>query len=370
MKRKCKNVDITDYDFILQSVKDCFANKKKYRNDIVRIREELGSDEEIAKVLQKELLEEKLVLRPIWYHLKYDDNSQKWRNIGIQDIKQQMYDYIAVNGLAELERSIGHYQCASIKSRGQVYCARAIGSHIKKDSAKYFCKMDIRKYYESIPKDKLMQWLRKRVKNDKLLWLIQTLIDTFPNGLSIGSYLSQHLGNLYLSDIYHKLETLTKTRRGKKNKVVTFQAFYMDDILIVGKNSRELVKAANLVVEMCAEKGLEIKPTWSCQKIDGSFIDMAGYRIYRDHMTVRRGTLKKIRRTFIRYEKKPNLTRARRVISHYGIVKHSDSYIFCHKYDAYKTLKNAKEVVSKHEKKKNRIRQKNGESRYSSIGRT
>lgn len=112
MKRKCKNVDITDYDFILQSVKDCFANKKKYRNDIVRIREELGSDEEIAKVLQKELLEEKLVLRPIWYHLKYDDNSQKWRNIGIQDIKQQMYDYIAVNGLAELERSIGHYQCA------------------------------------------------------------------------------------------------------------------------------------------------------------------------------------------------------------------------------------------------------------------
>lgn len=361
MKRRCKNIDITDYDFILRSVEDCLRNKRKSRNDILRIREEIGTNEEIAKVLQNEITDGKLKLKPIRYRNKYDDNSQKWRRIGIQDIKQQMYDYVAVNGLWELEKSIGHYQCASVKEKGQIYCAKAIASHIRDNSVKYYCKMDIRKYYESIPRDKLMEWLRKRVKNRKLLWLIQTLLDTFDNGLSIGSYLSQHLGNLYLSDIYHKLEALSKTRRGKRTKIVTFQAFYMDDILIVGKNSRELVKAANLIAEMCREKGLEIKPTWSCQKIDNSFIDMAGYRIYRDHITVRRGTMKKIRRTFVRYDA-DSKTRARRVISHYGIIKHADSYKFCRKYDVHKKLKSAKEVVSKSGKKKNCVRQKDAES--------
>ena len=362
MKRKCKNVDITDYDFILQAINDCLRNKRKNRNDILRIRKEIGTNEEIAKVLQREIVDGKLELKPIWYREKFDDNSQKWRKIGIQDIKQQMYDYIAVNGLAELERSIGHYQCASVKGRGQIYCAKAIASHIKDKSVKYYCKMDIRKYYESIPRDKLMDWLRKRVKNDKLLWLVETMLDTFEYGLSIGSYLSQHLGNLYLSDIYHELEALSKTRRGKRIKTVSFQAFYMDDILITRTNSRELVKAANLIVDRCKEKGLEIKPTWSCQKIDGSFIDMAGYRIYRDHMTVRRGTMKKIRRTFVRYDtKNKSKTRARRVISHYGIVKHADSYKFCHKYDIYEKLKSAKEVVSG-EKKKNRRRRKKRKS--------
>ena len=121
------------------------------------------------------------------------------------------------------------------------------------------------------------------------------------------------------------------------------------------------MKAANLIAEMCREKGLEIKPTWSCQKIDSSFIDMAGYRIYRDHMTVRRGTMKKIRRTFVRYDADSKI-RARRVISHYGIIKHADFYKFCHKYDVHKKLKSAKEVVSKSGKKKNCVRQKDAES--------
>ena len=48
-----------------------------------------------------------------------------------------------------------------------------------------------------------MGFLRKYVANEPLLWLIETLIRTFKQGLSIGSYLSQFLCNLYLSQVYH-----------------------------------------------------------------------------------------------------------------------------------------------------------------------
>ena len=110
MKRKCKNIDITNIEFIEKAIIDCLSGKKKSimnkHNDNVH---------EIALEMQSELMNRKLNLKPIWYKRKYDDASRKWRTIGIQDIKQQMYDYIAVNAMADLIPCIGKYQCASIK---------------------------------------------------------------------------------------------------------------------------------------------------------------------------------------------------------------------------------------------------------------
>ena len=357
MKRKCKNVDITDIEFIEESIRQCLENKKKSRKDIQSIMASHGySIHEIALELQSEILNRKLNLKPIWYKRKYDDTSRKWRTIGIQDIKQQMYDYLAVNAMAELKPTIGLYQCASIKERGQLYCANSIYNHIRSKHVKYACKFDIKKYYESIDLEELMRWLRKRIKNELLLWLVESLVRTFKKGLSIGSYLSQFLGNLFLSDIYHKIESIHTVRRGKLHKVVSFQAFYMDDILITGSNSRELIKVAKILIQECEKKGLTIKPNWKCFKIKDGFIDMVGYRIYKDHMTIRRSNLKRIRRAFVRFEnKQENLSLAKRILSYYGTLKHSDSYKFCEKYNVVELCKKARKVVSKYDKKQIRF---------------
>lgn len=357
MKRKCKNIDITNIEFIEKAIIDCLSGKKKTRQDIASIMNKHNDNvHEIALEMQSELVNRKLNLKPIWYKRKYDDASRKWRTIGIQDIKQQMYDYIAVNAMADLIPCIGKYQCASIKGRGQLYCKNAIYNHIQKKDAKYACKFDIKKYYESVNHDDIMAWLRKRIKNEMLLWLIDVLLKTFKLGLSIGSYLSQTLANLYLSDLYHKIEQIHTVRRGKKRKVVLFQAFYMDDILIIGSNSRELIKVGNMIVEECANKGLSIKPNWRCFEIESSFIDMVGYRIYKDHVTLRRCNMKKSRRAVIRYSHKPkNIHLARRVLSYSGMIKYSDSVLFCIKYNIHKYVKKARKVVSNYDKAKIRL---------------
>ena len=267
-----------------------------------------------------------------------------------------MYDYITVNAMVDLIPCIGKYQCASIKGRGQLYCKNAIYNHIQNKNAKYACKFDIKKYYESVNHDDIMRWLSKRIKNELLLWLIHELLKTFKSGLSIGSYLSQTLANLYLSDIYHKIEQVHIVRRGKKRKVVLFQAFYMDDILIVGSNSRELIKVGNMIVDECAKKCLSIKPNWRCFEIESSFIDMVGYRIYKDHVTLRRCNMKKSRRAVIRYSHKPkNIHLARRVLSYSGMIKYSDSVLFCIKYNVNKYVKKARKVVSNYDKAKVRL---------------
>ena len=125
----------------------------------------------------------------------------------------------------------------------------------------------------------------------------------------------------------------------------------MDDILIIGSNSRELIKVGNMIVNECAKKGLSIKPNWRCFEIESSFIDMVGYRIYKDHVTLRRCNMKKSRRSVIRYSHKPkNIHLARRVLSYSGIIKYSDSVLFCIKYNVHKYVKKARKVVSNYDK--------------------
>lgn len=364
MKRKCKNVDITDLNLIKECIEKCLKSKKKTRTDIVRFFDMYETVDNAALELQKELKQKQLKLIPIWYRHVYDAGSKKERIIGIQDVKQQIYDYIAVAGLHDLVKGIGEYQCASIPNRGQIYGAQAIYRWLSEQKkgkycVRYVCKYDIRKYYESIPQSTIMIWLKKRVKNNDLLWLIETLIKTFKKGLSIGSYLSQYLGNIYLSDLYHKADRTFRQRKKKdgtiKNiRLVNHILFYMDDLLVLGSNSKDLMTITSLLEMELKKKGLEIKNGWRCFKIDdGTFIDMMGFRIYRNHITIRRTTFKKIRKSVINFRRNPESVKyARTLLSYKGLLEHSDSLEFMKSNNLFALFKKARKVVSKYDKSK------------------
>lgn len=134
MKRKCKNIDITDIEFIKSCIQKCMSNKRKSRWDITRLKRKYGNFDNLAAAMQREIINKKLDVKEIWYSEKVDPSNHKVRRIGIQDIKQQIYDYIAVEGLGEILRRIGTYQCASIKGKGQLYGIRAVSRWVKDGS--------------------------------------------------------------------------------------------------------------------------------------------------------------------------------------------------------------------------------------------
>ena len=263
---------------------------------------------------------------------------------------------------------IGANQCASIKGKGCIYGVRKIRRWLRNKSLKYFAKTDIRKCYESIDRKMLMDFLRKRIKNDLLLWLIETLISTFDKGLSIGSYLSQFLCNIYLSQLYHEISHMHRYRKKRKTgekeciSLVKHQLFYMDDIMLMSTNSKDIHKAVKQLIKYAKDKlGLEIKVDWFVSKIDvkdsdTQFIDMMGYRIYRWHTTIRRRTFKRIRRTFLKVKKLIGTHKAipilwaRRVISYWGQIINSDSNKINKKYNISKIVKICKKVVSNYGK--------------------
>ena len=274
MKRLCKDVDITDRELISRAVYACLKNKYK-RNDVTRYFSQVSGLTEnqircihhrygrkslypiveiIISDLQKEIANESLSFPPIWYRDKIDGSSGKIRRIGIQNIKQQLYDYIAVEGMKPLLKRIGEYQYASIPKRGTTKGKQVISRWIKNRNMRYFAKLDVKKCFESIDHDLLMTFLKKYIKNKKLVWLIRTLINSFEKGLSIGSYLSQYLCNLYMSVLYHYImERLYKTRRDKRINLIRHCLIYMDDILLIGSRKRDMEMAAKKIIQKADE---------------------------------------------------------------------------------------------------------------------
>lgn len=385
MKRYCKNIDITNRDLISKAVYKCLKDKYS-RNDTLELFSDISGlskrqiftinyrygrkalhpfTELLINNIRDELLSKNISYPSIWYKDKIDPSSHKIRHIGIQHVKQQIYDYIAIEGLKPFFCRIGVHQYASIKNRGCIAGTRKIQRWLRNKSLKYFAKLDIKKCYPSIPQDKLILFLEKHIKNDMLMWLIKELLKSFEQGLSIGSYLSQFLCNLYLSQIYHYIGHLHKIRRHKNGtqssvRLVYHRLFYMDDILILGTSVKDIHKAIKEIIKYSKSLGLKIKESWFVKQFPFSsnskaFIDIMGFRIYRDHITIRRRVFKRIRRIAIRLWKSIKTHKeifeahARKLISYWGLLKNSNSAKVIKKYHIKDILKICKKVVKQYD---------------------
>lgn len=366
MKRLCKDVDITDRGLISRAVYACL-DKKYRRNDVVRYLSQTSGLKEnqiryiyfrygkrgmypivelIITELQSEIINGSVSFPKIWYREKIDGSSGKVRRIGIQNVKQQLYDYIAVEGLNPVLKRIGEFQYASIKGRGTTKGKETISRWIRNRNMRYFVKLDVRKCFESIDHDLLIEFLEKHIKNDKLIWLIKTLIRSFERGLSIGSYLSQYLCNLYMSILYHYImEELYKTRRGKRVNLVCHCLIYMDDILLIGTQKRDMDMAVKRVIKQAEEMGLAIKPNYQIKPIDGNCIDMMGFKIYRTHTAIRGRIFLRVRRSFRIARKHITIRTAKKCVSYYGYLKHTNSKRIIRRWKVRKIIRKCKEVI-------------------------
>ena len=282
MKRYCKNITL-DQNFITACIYECLSDKwnrmdtarflANYTNIITarqihRIIKENFKDWlhnlvcTAAAGMEEEIKLRKVSFDPIKTSARLDGNSGKVRDIGVECIKQQIYDYVATNGLKELfVRKVGTYQCASIPGRGQIYGKEAIENWIRKNPGKtrVAAKGDVRKCYPSINRRKMKRMLEKQVRNEDLLYLTFVLIDSFDQGLSIGSYLSQWLCNYYLSAAYHyaaeKLFKRKKHRDGTTEEIrlINHVLFYMDDFILIGSRKADVRKAMKLLVKYMNE---------------------------------------------------------------------------------------------------------------------
>lgn len=312
-----------------------------------------GIIDTIVDSMQAEIVDQKYHWRKIWYTQKMEGN--KMRMIGIQDIKQQLYDYVAVNGLAELfEKKIGYYQCAAIPGKGQEFGKKAIKRWLRSSKARCGWKGDAKKYYENIDTSILKKLLKRYVKNERLLDLTFVLIDSFNKGLSIGSYLSQYLANFYMSFAYHYVSGLSKIRKSKRGskrtRLIQNIIIYMDDILIIGPNLKYLKMAVKNLREWIKESlNIILKPEEIWINFESGYADIMGFLISRKKTIVRPRIFRRYRRSVIKAfkTKSMDLKSAQQILSRWGWFKNADTKHFLKRIKANLINKLSKEVISR-----------------------
>lgn len=353
MRTYCKNVDITSDEHLYFAYEEFGRGrrgKRKFEDFFGRDVDEVV-DEARGMIERRDLSG----LRPIAYFHRHEPVSGKDRMIGSECAMHQYLDYIAVTALMELfAAKIGYHQCASIKGKGQRHAVKYLKRWVRSGKSKVYVKLDIRKYYNSIDKAVVMAMLRRDVKNEGLLWLVEELISMHSVGLNIGSYLSQYLANYYLSGAYRLLHGMCKERKSRRTgevtdvKLIDHAITYMDDWVIIGHDKRDLKMAVRRLERHLRDVlHVSVKP-WKVCRIDVEPIDMVGYVFRRTWTAVRAGIFIRARRAFRRAKHAlilaPHI--AARCIAYWGYLKTACTRHFRKRNGVKKLVNDCKDVLS------------------------
>ena len=134
---------LTDYaeKYLYKSHRICFSRRNlqlKIKSLACEEKERLSElIDFISEEIYFEIKERRVELSAIYYEDRYDDVCKKTRRIGISTMKQQCLDYIAVNACKKMFLAkISHYQCASLKDKGQLFGKQAIETWIRTNPKK------------------------------------------------------------------------------------------------------------------------------------------------------------------------------------------------------------------------------------------
>jgi RNA-directed DNA polymerase len=182
---------------------------------------------------------------------------------------------------------------ASIPGRGIHDAAKIIRHQLRTDpdDTRYCLKMDVRKFYPSIPHDGLMDVMRRQIKDRRVLTLLEEVIRSIdvsaPGvGVPIGNYLSQWFANVYLSPTDHRFKELYR---------VKYYHRYCDDIVVLGPHKRELHELRrDFETWLRSQYGLDLKANWQVFPVADRGIDFVGYRMFPEKTLLRKGTKKRM----------------------------------------------------------------------------
>lgn len=241
-------------------------------------------------------------------------------------------DRIVINALMKevqhaFRREFIHTTASSIEGRGGLWLHKLVVKMRKEHpEIRWFYKCDIRKYYESIPQDKLLDLIDKKFREKSVKHIMRECITLMPSGISIGLRSSQEFGNIYLS---HYVDHRLKDGCGCK-----WYFRYCDDIVIAAEAAEELTVYIMAVHEGAREAGLDIKPNEQVFPIDARPLDFLGYILFENgRIAVRKHIKQRFAR---RWKRVKSRTRRKELVgSFFGMAKHADSKHLFNKITGY-----------------------------------
>ena len=182
------------------------------------------------------------------------------------------------------------YSC--IKGKGIHAASNAVKKALKETTGTRYClKLDIKKFYPNVDHAILKALLRRKIKDNDLLWLLDEIIDS-TSGLPIGNYLSQYFANFYLTYFDHWI---------KEVKGVKYYFRYADDIVILSDSKEYLHELLSEIRSYMTEKlNLTIKDNYQVFPVTSRGIDFVGYVFRHTHTLLRKSIKQNFARMLIK----------------------------------------------------------------------
>lgn len=355
--------NLLDVDLIRKCILDACKNKRtKNRRDVAYVKSHL--DEECYRVFDMLITE------------SYNPNTRRSTTIIESSCRKERevvkprfrYDQIIQHVvMSQLEpiimKSMYPFCCASVQDRGDKLVQKQLKKWIRKFNGKkfYVLKMDIKKFFPSINKEILKRKLQIKINDLKFLNLVFKIIDTgAENGLPIGFYTSQWFANWYLQDLDYFIKQELRAK---------YYIRYMDDMVILGKNKKELHEMRRRIEKYLKENlDLDLKENWQVfrfvypdkvtGKERGRFIDFVGFKFYYNRTTLRKSTLNRITKRSNRLSKKDRITwyDASQMNSGYARMRRAQTHGYYERHIKGKgpSKKKCRRVISQHQKRVNK----------------
>jgi RNA-directed DNA polymerase len=219
------------------------------------------------------------------------------RPLGIPTVRDRVVQGAVRHVLEPIfEKEFAEHSYGFRPGRGCKDALRRVDDLIKRGH-RYTVDIDLKAYFDTIPHDKLMDEVRKRIADGRVLGLIEEFLKasifdglkawTPTRGAPQGAVLSPLLSNLYLNGLDHLMAS-----RGYE------MTRYADDMVIQCRTAPEAEAALTAVREWTEARGLTLHPT-KTRVVDVMVegFDFLGYHFEKDRKWPRKKSLDRFRET-------------------------------------------------------------------------
>jgi RNA-directed DNA polymerase len=238
---------------------------KRYKPEVLKF----NSDLENNLLLLKKELESGSYFPGEYRYFKIFEPKE--RDIYAAPYKDRVVHHAVINIIEPIwEQRFYYHSYACRVNKGMHKAIDVCQEYLKQN--KYVLKCDIKKFFQSIDHDILKGIIGKRIKDNKLMRIIELIIDQSPemespqiffpeddfisflehkNGIPIGNLTSQFFANLYLSELDTWL---------KHSKNIKFYLRYMDDFVIFHNSKKFLQNLKEELTEFLNSLRLSLHP--------------------------------------------------------------------------------------------------------------
>jgi RNA-directed DNA polymerase len=186
--------------------------------------------------------------------------SREQRPLGVPTVRDRVVQTALLHVLEPIfDVTFSEHSYGFRRGRGCHHALERV-EHLLKEGNVYVVDADLKSYFDTIPKDRLLAQIREKVSDSRLLRLVEMFLEqgvmdglrewTPETGTPQGAVLSPLLANIYLNPLDHLLADAGFA-----------MVRYADDFVILCKTPEDAARALALVQRWVADNGLTLHPT-------------------------------------------------------------------------------------------------------------